>query len=128
MEKITYLVLVRSVTEVLERLTRVLGTAEEEGVAAGGRLERELIEGHGLAAGGDDAGAGSGREAEGRDVGLGGLEEAVVIGDGADNDNGALVVLLDVGGDATEGDRGPVDAGHEQAAEHNLVEAGVRSA
>lgn len=115
-----------AVAEVLDGLT-ALGSAEEEGVAAGGGLEGELIQGHGLAAGGDDAGTGGGGEAEGRDVDGGGLHEAVVIGDGADDDDGPLVALLEVGRDAGEGHGGAVHAGHEQAAEDNLVEAGVRA-
>lgn len=120
--------LVGAVTEVLDGLTRVLGATEEQGVATSGGLERELVQGHGLAAGGLDAGAGSAGEAEGRDVDGGDLEEAVVVGDGADDDNGALLLLLDVLRDTRERHGGPVDARHKEAAEDDLVEARVGAA
>lgn len=120
--------LVGAVAKVLDSLTCVLRSTEEEGVTAGGGLERELVKGHGLAASGLDAGAGGGGEAEGRDVDLGDLEEAVVVGNGPDNDHGALLIILDVVRDAREGDRGAVDAGHEQAAEDDPVEVGIGAA
>jgi len=123
-----YLVLVGAVAEVLEGLTGVLGATEKEGVGTSGGLEGELVEGEGLAAGSDDSGTGGGGEAEGRDVDLGNLGETVVVGHGTDNDDGALLIILDVGGDAGDGNGGSVDAGHEESAENNLVEVGVGSA
>lgn len=115
--------------EVLNSLTGVLGSAEEEGVASGRGTESELIQGEDLAAGGQDAGAGSGGEAEGRDAELGDGQEAVVVGDGADDDDGLVVGLLgDVGDDPGERHWGPVDAGHEQAAEDDLVEGRLSAA
>lgn len=117
-----------TVTEVLDGLTGVLGSTEEEGVGTSGGLEGELVEGEGLATGSDDAGTGSGGEAEGRNVDVGDLEEAVVVGDGANNDDSALLTLLDVRGDARERDGRAVDAGHKQSAEDNLVEVGVGTA
>lgn len=123
------LVLVGAEAEVLDGLARVLGAAEEERVGARGLLESELVEGQGLAAGSLDARAGSGGEAQGGDVDLGDVEEAVVIGDGADNnDRLLLVAVLEVGGNAREGDGGAVDAAHKQAAEHDLVESRVGTA
>lgn len=115
--------------EVLHRLTRVLGTTEEEGVGASGLLERELVESEGLATSSEDARAGRGGEAEGSDVELGNLKEAVVVRDGADNDHGLLLIaLLDVGGNAGEGHGRAVDAAHKQPAEDHLVEGGVGTA
>lgn len=115
--------------EVLNSLTGVLWSAEEEGVASGRGTESELIQGEDLAAGGQDAGAGSGGEAEGRDAQLGDGQEAVVVGDGADDDDGLVVGLLgDVGDDPGERHWGPVDAGHEQAAEDDLVEGRLGAA
>jgi len=123
------LVLVGAEAEVLDGLAGVLGAAEEQGVGARGLLESELVEGQGLAAGSLDASAGSGGEAQGGDVDLGDLEEAVVIGDGADNnDRLLLVAVLEVGGNAREGDGRAVDAAHEEAAEHDLVERRVGTA
>ena len=115
--------------EVLESLAGVLGAAEEEGVGTSGLLESELVESDGLAAGGLDARAGGAGEAEGSDADLGDGQEAVVIGDGADDDDGLLLVaVLEVGSNAREGDGGAVDAAHEQATEHDLVEGRVGTA
>ncbi len=117
-----------SETEVLDGLAG-LGATEEQSVGASGLLKSELVESEGLAAGSLDAGTGGGGEAQGSDVHLGNLEEAVVVGDGADNDDGLLLIaVLEVGGNAREGDRGTVDAAHEQAAEHDLVEGRVGAA
>jgi len=116
-------------TEVLESLAGVLGATEKEGVGTSGLLEGELVEGDGLAAGSGDAGTGGGGEAESRNVHLGDDEEAVVIGDGANNDDGlVLVAVLEVGGNARERHGGAVDARHEQAAEDNLVEGSISAA
>jgi hypothetical protein len=122
-------VLVGSEAEVLDGLTGVLGAAEQQGVGTGGLLKSELVKGLGLAAGSLNTSAGGGGEAESSDIGLGDLEEAVVIGDGADNNDGLLLVaVLEVGGNAGEGDGRAVDAAHEQAAEHDLVEGRVGAA
>lgn len=116
-------------TEVLESLTGVLGATEKEGVGTSGLLESELVKGDGLAASSGDAGTGGGGEAESRNVHLGDDKETVVIGDGANNDDGLLLVaVLDIGGNAREGHGGAVDAGHEQAAEDNLVEGSISAA
>lgn len=121
--------LVGTKAEVLEGLTRVLGAAEEKGVGTGGLLLAELVEGKGAAAGGKDARAGSGGEAEGRNGDLGDLEQAVVVGDGANDDDGLLLVAaLEVAGDARQRDGRAVDLAHEQPAEDDLVEGRVGAA
>lgn len=120
--------LVGAVAEVLDGLTSVLGATEEQGVAASGGLEGELVKGEDLATSSLDPGTGGSSEAEGRDVDRGDLEETVVVGDGADDDDGALLVVLNVARNAREGDRGAVDAGHKEAAEDDLVEVRVRAA
>lgn len=126
--KVTYLVAVGTEAEVLDGLTGVLGATEDEGVATGGGAEGKLVEGDGLTTGGEDAGTGGGGEAEGSNGHLGEGEHAVVIGDGADDDDGALLLLGGVGHNAGEGDWGPVDLGHKQAAEDDLVEGRVGTA
>lgn len=115
-------------TEVLDGLTGVLGAAEQQGVAAGGGAEGKLVEGDGLAAGGSQTGTGGGGESQGGDGHLGDRQETVVVGDGADNNDGALLILLDVGRNAGQGDGRAVDAGREQAAEDDLVEVGIGTA
>lgn len=121
--------LVGTEAEVLDGLTGVLGSTEEEGVGTGGLLESELIESQGLAASGEDASAGSGGETEGRNGDGGDLEETVVIGDGTDNNDGLLLVaVLDVVDNARDRHGRTVDAAHEQPAEDNLVESRVGTA
>lgn len=125
----TNLVLVGTEAEVLDGLTGVLGATEEEGVGTGGLLQSQLVEGDGLAAGSGDAGTGGGGEAQSGDGGLGDGQETVVVGDGADNNDGLLLVaVLEVGRNAGQRDGGAVDAGHEQAAEDHLVEGRISAA
>lgn len=129
-----YLVRVGTEAEVLDGLTGVLGATEEEGVGAGGGAEGELVEGQALAAGLGDPGTGGGGEAQSSDGELGDLKQAVVIGDGANDDDSLALVRLAgvlVGGgrdDAGDGHRGAVDARHEEAAEDDLVEVRIRAA
>lgn len=120
--------LVGAEAKVPDSLTGVLGATQQQGVGAGGLLEGELIEGLGRATSGNDASAGSGGEAQGSDVHLGDLEQAGVIGDGADNDNGLLLVVLEVGVDAREGDGRAVHARHKQTAQDDLVEGSIGTA
>ena len=123
------LVLVGTEAEMLDSLAGVLGATEEEGVGTGGLLESELIESDGLAASGDDAGTGGGGEAQSGDGHLGDDQETVVIGDGTNNNDGLLLVaVLEVLGNAGQRDRRAVDAAHEQAAKHDLVEGRVSAA
>lgn len=128
MDDVTYLVLVGTEAEVLDGLASVLGATEKEGVGTSGLLESELVEGDGLATGSLDASTGSGGEAEGSNRDLGDGQETVVIGDGTDNNDGLLLVALEVGDNARDGHGGTVDAGHEQPAEHDLVEGRVSAA
>lgn len=88
------LVLVGTHAEVLDGLTGVLGAAEEEGVGTGGEAGSDLVDGEDLTAGLLDAGTGGGSEAESRNGELGELKETVVVGDGANDDNGLALVGL----------------------------------
>lgn len=115
--------------EVLNSLTGVLGATEDQGVASGGSTESKLVQGNGLTASGDNAGAGSGGESQSSDSHLGELEQAVIIGDGTDNDDGSLLALLvDVGDNSGQGDGRAVDLGRKQTSENDLVEGRVGSA
>lgn len=118
----TYLVLVGAHAEVLEGLTSVLGAAEQEGVASGRRTQSQLIQRQALAASSDNTSTGGGSESQGSDRDLGDLEETVVVGDGADNNDGlvGLVATGDLGLDARERNRRAVNARHKQAAQDNL--------
>jgi hypothetical protein len=117
--------------EVLDGLTGVLGSTDEEGVGTGGETGGNLVDGESLTTSLLDAGAGRGGEAHGSDGELGELEKTDIVGDGADNDNGLASVGLGgvlVGSgrdDLGEGDRGTVDLRHHQTAEDDLVEGSV---
>lgn len=125
-EDVGLLVLVGTEAEVLDGLTVVLGATQEQGVGTGGLLKSKLVEGQGAAASGQNARAGGGGEPKGGDLDLGDLEQTVVVGDGADNnDRLLLVAILQVGLDAGQGNGRAVDAGHKEAAQDNLVEGRV---
>jgi len=122
-------VLVGAKAKVLVRLTGVLGATEQQGVGTRGLLKSKLIKGQGLAASSRDASAGGLSEAQSGDLDLGDSEEAVVIGNRADNnDRLLLIAVLEVGGNARERNRRAVDTAHEEAAEDHLIEGGVGAA
>jgi len=75
---------VGSEAKVLDSLTGVLGTPEEESVGSSGEAGSDLVDGEGLAASLKNACAGRGSEAESSDGELGELEETVVVRDGSD--------------------------------------------
>lgn len=121
--------LVGAKAKVLESLAAVLGTTEDQGVAASGGTESKLVQSNGLTTSGDDASAGGGGETQSSDGHLGDGEKTVVISNGADDNDGALLAFgVDVGNNAGQGDGGPVDLGHEKSTENNLVEGGVGTA
>lgn len=121
--------LVGTEAEVLDGLTAVLGSTKDQSVASGRSTESELIEGDGLTTGGSNSGTGSGSESKSGNGGLGESQKSVVIGDGADNDDGALLALLvDVGNNAGQRNGGAVDLGHEESSKDNLVEGGIGTA
>ncbi len=127
--KETYLVLVGAHAEVLDGLTSVLGATEQEGVASGRSTQSQLVQSQALATGGDDASSGRGGEAQSSDRDLGDLEKAVVVGDGADDDNDlvGLVAAGDLRLDARQRNRGSVDSGGKKAMQYNLQKAGVNN-
>lgn len=119
----------RAEAKVLHGLTSVLRTTQQQGVRAGGRTESKLVQGQDLTASLLNASTGGGRHAEGSNGQLGDRQQAVVIGHRANDDNGlVLVLLVQVGHDAGQGDRRTVDPGHEQTAQHHLVEVGIGTA
>jgi hypothetical protein len=122
-------VLVGTEAEVLDGLTGVLGTTEDQGVASGGSTESKLIQGDGLTTSGEEASTSGGGESQGSDGHLGALEQAVVIGDGADDDDSSLLALLvNVGNNSGQRDGRSVDLGRKQTSENDLVERRVGSA
>lgn len=131
------LVLVRTETEVLDSLAGVLLATDEDGVATGGGAGGELVEGEALTTGSLDAGTCGVGESESSDGELGKLEDSVVVGDGADNDDGLgglggrsgnTTLRLGQVDDARDRDRRLVDLGHVESAENGLVESAVGAA
>lgn len=117
---------VRAHAEVLDGFTSVLRSTEQEGVGSGGGTESELVEGKNLTTGLLNTGAGGSSETKGGNGELGDSQHAVVVGDGSNNDNGlSLLFLGHVGDDARQADGRSVCAGHEKAAEDDLVEVGI---
>lgn len=120
---------VRTEAEVLHSLTGVLGAAEEEGVGTSGGTEGKLVQSEDLTTGLLNASASSGGDAQSSDRQLRDGQEAVVIGDGTDHNDGlALVRLVDVRGNTGDRNRRAVDARHEETAKNSLVEVGLRAA
>jgi hypothetical protein len=70
--------------EVLDGLTRVLGSAEKDGVGTSGGAGGDLVDGEALTTSLLNARASRGGEAHSGDRELGQLKETVVVGDGAD--------------------------------------------
>lgn len=122
------LVLVGTEAKVLDGLTGILGTSKKKGVAASWGSEGQLVDSQSLTTGGKDAGTGGSSEAESRNTELRDLQKAVVIGDGANNDNGSLLILASVRNNSGDGDGWSVDAGHKQSAEDDFVEGRVGTA
>ena len=120
--------LVWTKAKVLNCLTCVLGASEEEGVASSGSTESQLIQGQDLSSSSENAGTSSGGDTESSNAELGDGQEPVVIGDGANNNNSALILLAKVRDNSGHGDGGSVDARHKESAEDDLVEGGFGSA
>jgi hypothetical protein len=114
--------------EVLDGLTGVLLTAEEDGVGTGGGTESQLVEGDDLTAGLQDASLGGLGDAQAGNRQLGDLEEAVVVSDGSDNDGGLAILTSHVAGNTGNRHGGAVDARHKEALQNDLVEGRVRAA
>lgn len=123
-----YLVGVRTEAEVLNGLTGVLWTTEEDDVGTGWGAEGELVEGEALATGLLDAGTCWCSEAKSADAELWDLEETVVVGDGSNNSADLALVssaAVLVGGhshDLGERDRWVVDARHAQSAPWSAID------
>lgn len=115
--------LVWSHSEVLDGLSGVLWSSEEEGVASGWSSQCQLIESQSLTTGCENASTSGSGEAESCNAELWDGQQTVVISDGTDNDDGLVVALLgSVGDNSGDGDWGSVDLGHEESSENDLVE------
>lgn len=115
--------------KVLHGLAGILGATEQQSVGTSGSTKSELIESQDFTTSLLNAGASGGSEAESSDRQLGDGQKAVVVGNGSNNNNGlSLLGLVHVGDDARQRNRRAVNAGHEKAAQNNLVEVGIGTA
>ena len=115
--------LMRSEAEVLDSLSSVLGSSEQESVASGRGSQCQLIQSQSFSTCGKDTRTSCCGEPEGSNAELRNSQETVVIGDCANNDNSLVVGLLGrVGNNSRNRNRRSVDAGHEESAKNDLVE------
>lgn len=121
--------------KMLDRLAGVLRSPQQKRIATRRPPQRQLIKRQTLASCLLDTSTRGRREAESGDCEFGNCEQAGVVGDGTHDNEGALGWLHFLAGAAAgehgkagEGERGAVDAGHEEAAEDYFVEVGVRTA
>eukprot|EP00178_Gracilaria_changii_P016258 TRINITY_DN4609_c1_g1_i2.p1 TRINITY_DN4609_c1_g1~~TRINITY_DN4609_c1_g1_i2.p1 ORF type:complete len:214 (+),score=27.03 TRINITY_DN4609_c1_g1_i2:306-947(+) len=116
------------VAEVPDSLASVLGAAEEHGVGALGRPERQLVKGDALSASREDASAGGLGEPEGAHGKLGHFEEADVIRHGPHKHRRAGLLVPHVPRQAGEGQGRAVGLRHIQTLQDHLGERAVRPA
>lgn len=125
--------LVWSHAEMLDRLSGVLWSSQQNNVATSWGSQGQLIEGKTLATGLLNSSAGGRCESEGGDRELGDDLKSVIVCDGANNCDGlALVSLLgglsaDFAVDSGDGHGWSVYSRHEQSLEDDLVEVGIGS-
>jgi len=122
-------VLVGSEAEVLDSLSGVLWTSQQQRVASSWGSQRQLIESQDFSSSSQDAGTCSCSESQSSNAELRNSQETVVICDGTNDDDCLVVRLLgSVGDNSRNRDRGSVDARHEEATEDDLVEGRLGSA
>ncbi len=113
--------------KVSNRLASGLSASEEDSVGSLGGSEGQLIKSYALAAGSGDAGSGGLSESESSDLELGDLQETDVVGDGANNHSGLASLAVHVAGNASNGQRRVVDAGHSDSLQDGVSELGISS-
>ena len=120
----------RPKTEMLHRLPRILRSPQQQRITPRRRPQRQLIERQALPARLLDPRPRSRREVKRRNGELlGHFQQAGVVGDGTDDDDGFVCRGDLLGGaaggehaEAGEGEGGAVRAGHEESAENDFVE------
>jgi hypothetical protein len=110
-------------TEVLNGLTRVLGTTDKDSVSTSRGTESQLIQGQNLTTSLQDTSLGSLGEVKGSNRELGEVQKTRIIGNGTDNNNSlTFLVVLD---NTRDSDGRTVDARHKETLQDNLVEVGI---
>jgi hypothetical protein len=113
---------------VLDSLTGVLLTAEQDGVGTSGSTKGKLIKGDDLSASLDNTGLGGLGDTQASNRQLGDLEEADIISHGANDNSGLALLASQVASNTRDGHWGAVDARHEETLQDNLVEGRIRTA
>ena len=111
--------------KVLDGLTGVLGTTEKDSVGTSGSTESKLIKGEDFTTSLEDAILGSLGETKSSNGELGDLQQARVVSDGTNNDNGLTLLGLGVANNAGDRDGRSVNAGHKETLKNDLVEVGI---
>merc|ERR1719278_2105258 len=115
-------------SEVLDGLALLAGSLHEHRVLPGWSPDGELVEGHDLSSSLQDSLPSLLSHPEGAHRHLGDVKDPDIVGDGAHTDSNLFGVasLLHVAGQSGDGERRPVDLGHEESPQDDLVELGVR--
>jgi hypothetical protein len=117
------LVLMGTHTEVLNRLTRVLGTTDEDSVGTSRSTEGQLIQSKDFTTSLQDTSLGSLGKVKSSNRELGEVQKTRIIGNGTNNNNSlTFLVVLD---NTRDGDGRTVDTRHKETLQDNLVEVGV---
>lgn len=112
----------------LDGLTGVPLTPQEQSVRSSGRPKRELIQGQDFTTSVHNPLLCTASESEGGDSEFGEGGQADVVGDGADGDDNLALdggTCRDLFSDGGKGDRRTVDFGHEEPLENDFVKACV---
>jgi hypothetical protein len=112
-------------TEVLDGLTGVLRTTEQDGVLTSRSTESKLVKGQNFTTSVDDTGTSGLGDTEGGNGHLGDIEETDVVGDGTNNNGDLVLVSLQVASNAGDGHGRAVGTGLEETLQDDLVELRV---
>eukprot|EP00045_Choanoeca_perplexa_P022937 m.11401 g.11401 ORF g.11401 m.11401 type:complete len:301 (+) comp9808_c0_seq1:119-1021(+) len=117
-------------TKVLDSLTGLARTLQQDSVLALGSTESKLIKGDALATGSQDTLASTFSEAQSANGQLWHFEDTNIISDGANDDSSLGLVALGrhVVHQLAQAQRRAVDTRHKQTLQHNLVERGIGTA
>jgi hypothetical protein len=115
------------VTKVLDRLAHALATAEQDCVGALRGAQSELVKSEALTTSVGDSGTDGLSETQGGDLESRDFQQTRIVGDGADNDSGLVLLALQVTRQTGYGDRGVVDSGHTQSLHNGVGELGLRT-
>merc|ERR1719245_206565 len=116
-------------SEMLDSLTGLAGSLEEQSVLACGSSQSQLIKSDNFSSSFQDSLASLLGDSEGTDGHLWDLEDSDVIGDGSNNDSDLVSIsgLLHVADQTGDGERRTVDLAHEEPLQDDLVELGLGS-